>query len=113
MIVRGRSQQDSIINGHENWSMLRRGLVELCSATSIFNVSVDRAAIKKLKKVVAVHSKLFLLIKKVIGISIIEGMMSFNILVGLVLLVGQYYECELLQLLEINPYQLHRLRRLR
>lgn len=80
MMVNGSSQQDNMISGHENWSMLSIELVELCSFMSMFNVSVVKVAIKKLKKVVAVHSVLFLLIKKVIGISIIEGIISFSIL---------------------------------
>lgn len=113
IIIKGSSQQERIMSGHENWSMVRRELVELCSATSISRVSVVRAAIKKLKKVVAVHNTFFLLIKKVIGISIIEGMIIFSILIDLGLLVGLYYEYGLLRLLEINLCLLHRLKRLK
>lgn len=85
----------------------------MCSAISMFNVSVDRVAIKKLKKVVAVHNMLFLLIKKVIGISIIEGIISFSILTGLGLLIGLCCEYELLRLLGIVLCLPHRLKMLR
>lgn len=87
-IIRGNNQHDRTNSGVDNGSVAKyRFDVDHPISESHFNHVRLTAAIIKLWNVIVVHSH-FLLINQVVGISIIVGIRTFNIVVGLGFLGG-------------------------